>query len=63
VSELLGNGATDYRLDVREQSEWDRAMPLALAVHGGRLDVLVNSAGITAQYHGASVLRKNVPER
>ncbi len=45
-------GATYLHLDVREESDWERAMAVALAAHG-RLDVLVNNAGITG-FEGAT---------
>jgi NAD(P)-dependent dehydrogenase (short-subunit alcohol dehydrogenase family) len=39
------------RLDVREEAEWEAAMASLLADHG-RLDVLVNNAGITGFENG-----------
>jgi 3(or 17)beta-hydroxysteroid dehydrogenase len=39
-------GAEYRRLDVREESDWERVVAELLARHG-RLDVLVNNAGIT----------------
>jgi NAD(P)-dependent dehydrogenase (short-subunit alcohol dehydrogenase family) len=42
----LGEAARYLRLDVREEHDWDEAMRVVLAEHG-RLDVLVNNAGIT----------------
>lgn len=46
VAKRLGDSATYCRLDVREESDWERATALALAEHG-KLDVLVNNAGVT----------------
>jgi 3alpha(or 20beta)-hydroxysteroid dehydrogenase len=45
--ELRGSGlvATYTRLDVTQEEDWRRAITLTLAEHG-RLDVLVNNAGI-----------------
>lgn len=42
----LGPGATFLRLDVRAEQDWERAVADILQAHG-RLDVLVNNAGIT----------------
>lgn len=42
----LGDAARYRHLDVREEADWDEAMRALLAEHG-RLDVLVNNAGIT----------------
>lgn len=40
-------GAADYlRLDVREEADWEAAMAHLIA-HRGRVDVVVNNAGIT----------------
>ena len=46
VAASLGAAAEYRRLDVREEADWERAMDAVLARHG-RLDVLVNNAGIT----------------
>lgn len=46
VSDELGERATYFRLDVREESEWRAALERVKALHG-RLDILVNNAGIT----------------
>ncbi len=50
LADELGVGAV--RLDVREPADWTRAMDDLLATEG-RLDVLVNNAGITGFEHGA----------
>jgi NAD(P)-dependent dehydrogenase (short-subunit alcohol dehydrogenase family) len=42
----LGERASYVRLDVRVESDWERVIRTVLEVHG-RLDVLVNNAGIT----------------
>jgi NAD(P)-dependent dehydrogenase (short-subunit alcohol dehydrogenase family) len=42
----LGPNARAVRLDVRSQADWDGAVGMALSAWG-RLDVLVNNAGIT----------------
>ena len=39
------NGAT-YLLDVRDRSAWDDALSIFTAASGGRLDVLLNNAGV-----------------
>lgn len=41
------NGAT-YLLDVRDRSAWDDALSVFVAASGGRLDVLINNAGIAS---------------
>lgn len=41
------NGAT-YLLDVRDKSAWDDALSVFTTASGGRLDVLLNNAGIAA---------------
>jgi NAD(P)-dependent dehydrogenase (short-subunit alcohol dehydrogenase family) len=46
VASKWGDSATYCRLDVREESDWERVTTQVLAAHG-RLDVLVNNAGIT----------------
>lgn len=45
-------GATPMRLDVRAETDWDDAVSATLA-RFGRLDVLVNNAGITGFEAGA----------
>lgn len=42
-----GNGAT-YLLDVRDAAAWTDALSVFTAASGGRLDVLVNNAGVAA---------------
>lgn len=46
VAERLGAGADFLPLDVRSEADWIKAVDIVLAQHG-RLDVLVNNAGIT----------------
>jgi len=46
VAQALGPGHHAFRLDVAEEADWEAAMEALLATHG-RLDVLVNNAGIT----------------
>ncbi|MDX2198274.1 MAG: SDR family oxidoreductase [Phycisphaerae bacterium] len=46
VVAAIGPRATADRLDVRREEDWETAIARVLAVHG-RLDVLVNNAGIT----------------
>lgn len=41
------NGAT-YLLDVRDRSAWDDALSVFMAASGGRLDALVNNAGVAS---------------
>ncbi|HUO88966.1 MAG TPA: SDR family oxidoreductase [Rhizomicrobium sp.] len=41
------NGAT-YLLDVRDRAAWDDALSVFVAAAGGRLDVLVNNAGVAS---------------
>jgi NAD(P)-dependent dehydrogenase (short-subunit alcohol dehydrogenase family) len=44
---LIGNGFTfAYKLDVRDRAAWDQALDLFATAAGGRIDVLVNNAGI-----------------
>lgn len=50
----LGPAAHYERLDVREEGDWQRVTALILARHG-RLDVLVNNAGITGFESGVWV--------
>lgn len=48
----LGPSARFRRLDVRQEGEWDAVMQAVLATDG-RLDVLVNNAGVTGlEHHG-----------
>ena len=42
-----GNGAT-YLLDVRDRSAWDDALSIFTTAAGGRLDVLLNNAGVAS---------------
>ena len=49
----LGDGAAYRRLDVREAAGWEAATTAILADHG-RLDVVVNNAGITGLAAGDS---------
>ena len=46
AASAMGDGAEYRRLDVRSEDDWAAAMEHVLARHG-RLDVLVNNAGIT----------------
>jgi len=41
------NGAT-YLLDVRDRAAWDDALSVFVAASGGRLDALVNNAGVAS---------------
>jgi NAD(P)-dependent dehydrogenase (short-subunit alcohol dehydrogenase family) len=52
VAQQIGPAACSLRLDVREELAWVCAMAQALDLHG-RLDVLVNNAGITGFENGA----------
>ena len=52
VARSIGRAASSLRLDVRQELAWVWAMAQALDTHG-RLDVLVNNAGITGLEHGA----------
>lgn len=42
----IGPGATAHRLDVRDRAQWDTALAAFTTGSGGRLDVLVNNAGV-----------------
>ena len=46
AADRLGAAASYRALDVRDEAAWESAMAAVLAAHG-RLDVLVNNAGIT----------------
>ncbi|ACM20386.1 oxidoreductase, SDR family [Geotalea daltonii FRC-32] len=46
VSEQIGNKSTYRRLDVREETDWQRVTLEVIEEHG-RLDIAVNNAGIT----------------
>ncbi|WP_156679449.1 SDR family oxidoreductase [Sphingomonas profundi] len=48
----LGPDARFLRLDVREEAEWDAAIA-AVQARDGRLDIMVNNAGITGFEGGA----------
>jgi NAD(P)-dependent dehydrogenase (short-subunit alcohol dehydrogenase family) len=52
VAQGLGEQACYLRLDVRSEDDWQRVTDRAL-LERGRLDVLVNNAGITGFEHGA----------
>ena len=52
LARALGAAASARRLDVREELAWAAAMAQVLDSHG-RLDVLVNNAGITGLEQGA----------
>jgi NAD(P)-dependent dehydrogenase (short-subunit alcohol dehydrogenase family) len=53
VAEEIGAAASHLRLDVREELAWVCAMARVIDAHG-RLDVLVNNAGITGLESGAA---------
>ena len=50
----LGAPARFARLDVREEAEWVQVLGRLMAEHG-KLDVLVNNAGVTGFEHGAAL--------
>jgi NAD(P)-dependent dehydrogenase (short-subunit alcohol dehydrogenase family) len=54
VSSSLGHDATYLHLDVREEAEWQHVMS-QIAGQKGKLDVLVNNAGITGFENGAAL--------
>jgi NAD(P)-dependent dehydrogenase (short-subunit alcohol dehydrogenase family) len=54
VARSLGTKASYCHLDVREEADWERVTSLVLN-EKGKLDVVVNNAGITGFEHGASV--------
>jgi 3(or 17)beta-hydroxysteroid dehydrogenase len=47
TSDLAGRGPADHVLDVTSEADWQRAIA-AIEASGGRLDGLVNAAGIVA---------------
>ena len=47
TSDLAGRGSADHALDVTSESDWQRVIA-AIAASAGRLDGLVNAAGIVA---------------
>lgn len=53
VAASLGPRGEYHRLDIREERDWERVVGAVLAAHG-RLDVLVNNAGITGFDQDAS---------
>lgn len=53
VAQEIGAGARSLGLDVREESDW-RAAEAAIMAGSGRLDCLVNNAGITGFEHSAA---------
>ncbi len=53
AADVPSEAARRLPLDVREEAAWDAAMAEVLA-RDGRLDVLVNNAGITGLEHGAA---------
>lgn len=59
VSSSLGHNASYLHLDVREEVEWQRVMS-QISDEKGRLDVLVNNAGITGFENGPT---SHDPER
>lgn len=54
AARALGSDASYQHLDVRETADWEQVVAACMAQHG-RLDVLVNNAGITGfeEYPGA----------
>jgi NAD(P)-dependent dehydrogenase (short-subunit alcohol dehydrogenase family) len=54
LARSLGKKASYCRLDVREETDWERVTSLVLN-EKGRLDTVVNNAGITGFEHGTSV--------
>ncbi|MFM7378543.1 MAG: SDR family NAD(P)-dependent oxidoreductase, partial [Erythrobacter sp.] len=46
LSQIPGEAKWAGRLDVRDRARWDEALAEFAAVAGGRVDVLVNNAGI-----------------
>jgi NAD(P)-dependent dehydrogenase (short-subunit alcohol dehydrogenase family) len=53
AARTIGEGAAYRRLDVREEADWNAAMDALLRARG-RVDVVVNNAGITG-FEGAPV--------
>lgn len=51
AADELGDAAEYLHLDVREEADWQLAM-LQIAEEKGRLDIVVNNAGITGFEHG-----------
>jgi len=54
VSEQLGSRSVYRHLDVREEADWQR-ITLEIIEQHGRLDIVVNNAGITGFEDGAAV--------
>jgi NAD(P)-dependent dehydrogenase (short-subunit alcohol dehydrogenase family) len=54
VAESLGNRASYCHLDVREEAHWARATSLVMNKEG-KLDIVVNNAGITGFESGVSI--------
>ncbi len=53
-TDALGSAARFTKLDVRSEADWESVTAQLLATHG-RLDVLVNNAGVTGFEAGAAV--------
>jgi NAD(P)-dependent dehydrogenase (short-subunit alcohol dehydrogenase family) len=54
VANRLGDHAKYFRLDVREENDWQSVTSKIFKEHG-RLDIVVNNAGITGFENGVSV--------
>lgn len=53
TTRAMGANAAYLRLDVREESHWELALRQAVDAHG-KIDVLVNNAGVTGFERGAA---------
>lgn len=54
ISKQIGNRSTYRHLDVREETDW-RRVTLEIIEQQGRIDIVVNNAGITGFEHGIIV--------
>ena len=46
LGQIAGDAKSAHRFDVRDRSAWDEALKAAAEAAGGRIDVMVNNAGV-----------------